>query len=244
MPTKQPTLPQYFNLLNETDKYQYRVLQTYFYSQTQKNLRNKRIESFQQALEKVKSFALRGRDDDWLRCLVCGIFWIPQGLVVNTQYLKLILLKCKSSINGSLQKMGYNTYITKNEIAQSLFQSLPIFKGFLFKNELRKWCFRQFSTNATLPSQMVDKTDEINMDETFDYDIDNTMIDNSDFDDEKELHADIKKEATIEYKVPLDSNEGEQIGFQDKELNFLEFANTENSIWDIGDIDNFGTSMI
>ena len=91
---------------------------------------------------------------------------------------------------------------------------------------------------------MVDKTDEINMDETFDYDIDNTMIDNSDFDDEKELHADIKKEATIEYKVPLDSNEGEQIGFQDKELNFLEFANTENSIWDIGDIDNFGTSMI
>ena len=107
------------------------------------NLRNKRIETFNEAIQEIKKYAVRGTPDDWKRCLVCGILWLPNGIAINTHQLRLILFKCKSSINGSLLQMGYDITCGRSESANTISSEFSILKE--MPTEIRQWTVRKKS---------------------------------------------------------------------------------------------------
>jgi hypothetical protein len=82
------------------------------------------LDQFADAAATARSFCIRSDDDDWKRCLVCGIFWYSEGLCVNTAQLKLLIGKSKSSINGALAKMGFEqvpvTYARDGDLMQTM----------------------------------------------------------------------------------------------------------------------------
>jgi hypothetical protein len=54
----------------------------------------------QNILTTVRNFVMWNETDDWKRALVCGICWLNADIAINTRQLRLLLSKCKSSINS------------------------------------------------------------------------------------------------------------------------------------------------
>ena len=143
-------LPNFWNLLSELDRYQYNMLRASFSAaQCNKNQRNKRVENFTETLEAIKRYCCRGDANDWRRSLVCGVCWLPEGIAINTRQLKILIFKCKSSINGSLHKMGLSVNLGRTEAANAIVMSIPYLKDNL--NELRQWTVRQTGAQCVSP---------------------------------------------------------------------------------------------
>lgn len=142
--------PKYFNLLNEEDQEQYTRLRSTLSSHICRNRRGKRLETFAEMLNAIKTFCIKGDSDDWKRCLVCGVCWLSNGIAINTRQLGLLIDKCKSSINGSLQKMGYSTLQSRSESAGPLAEAIPELKNNF--SELREWTVRLFLARTPQPN--------------------------------------------------------------------------------------------
>ena len=152
-------IPRFWWTLSEQDKYQYQCLQLALSVGVNKNQRNQRLSSFKKCIDAVKSFAIRGDCNDAVRCYVCGIIWINDAIAVNTHYLKHLIGKCKSSINGSLQKMGYNNNMSRSESANTILQMFPSLKE--SGDEIRKWSVRRFGPPSKPVVQKSPKTVEL-----------------------------------------------------------------------------------
>jgi hypothetical protein len=133
-------LPRYWELLPDEDKEQYQKLKEYFVAGNFRHTRNARLEQFDSILDKIRQYAERGDDNDWRRFLVCGVCWLDNAIAINTRQLLLLVAKCKSSINGSLQKMGYTTHVSHSESWKVLFPRIPALQGHF--PELRQWSVR------------------------------------------------------------------------------------------------------
>ena len=133
--------PRYFELLSDEDKESYMKLKTQLSSPNCKNRRNKSHEVFKEIVASIKRFSIKGDDSDWKRSLVCGVLWLDHSIAINTHQLRLLITKCKSSINGSFQALGYGTVPTGTEASNELLSKFP----FLRNNfaELRQWTVRQ-----------------------------------------------------------------------------------------------------
>lgn len=133
-------IPQYWELLSESDKIMYQQLKQEFTASSAKRVRNTRLETFDGILETIRGFTERGDENDWKRYLVCGVCWMENAIAINTRQLRLLVSKCKSSINGSLQKMGYTTNMSHSESWKILFPHIPMLKDHFA--ELRQWTIR------------------------------------------------------------------------------------------------------
>jgi hypothetical protein len=132
--------PQYWEFLSDIDKATYLQLKRDFTEASLRHARNTRLETFDGILEAIRHFAERKDDHDWRRFLVCGVCWIDNAIAINTRQLRLLVSKCKSSINGSLQKMGYTTNMSHSESWKILFPHIPLLKDHF--SELRQWTVR------------------------------------------------------------------------------------------------------
>lgn len=151
------SVPQYWDLLNEDDRECYLKLKKELSVENIKKGRNSKLDSFEGILDTIKAFVIKGNDNDWKRCLVCGICWMDESIGINTRQLRILLSKCKSSINGSLQKMGYTTNMSHAESWKILFPHIPLLKDHF--NELRQWTIRQKgSPNQRSTKSKQDKT--------------------------------------------------------------------------------------
>lgn len=149
-------LPRYFSILSDYDKYQYNCLRATLSIHFSKNQRNKRIENFSEILEMIKRFCIRNDGDDWRRCLVCGFCAIPNGIAISTKQLKLLIFKSKSSINGSLHKMGYTASGGRPELTNHLLSAIPLMRDDI--SELRQWTIRiakSYSDSLTSENQSI-----------------------------------------------------------------------------------------
>jgi hypothetical protein len=81
---------------------------------------------------------------------VCGVCWLLNGIVINNRQLEILIDKCKSSINGSLQKMGCSMLQSRNESSGSLSEAIPLLKNNF--NELREWTVRLFIAATPQPT--------------------------------------------------------------------------------------------
>ena len=144
--------PQYWELLSEEDKNGFMEMQQEFSSGVLKRVRSSRAETFDEILEVIKKYCVRNDDDDWKRYLVCGVCWMDSAIAINTRQLRILVCKCKSSINGSLQKMGYSTNMAHSESWKILFPKIPLLKDHF--PELRKWTIR-YKPSEVVPQQQV-----------------------------------------------------------------------------------------
>ena len=135
------SLPNFFHLLSEYDRIQYSYLRMNLSTPLNKNQRNKRVETFADSLSAIKLFCVRGDQDDWKRCLVCGVAWLGDNVAINTRQLRLLIFKCKSSINGSLLKMGFNVTVGRTETSHEIVQQFPIIRD--NTSEIRQWTIRR-----------------------------------------------------------------------------------------------------
>jgi len=134
------TAPQYWDFLCDLDKTQYIELKRDFTGSNVKRQRGGECETFDGVLDSIRAFAERDDENDWRRFLVCVVCWLDSAIAINTRQLRLLVSKCKSSINGSLQKMGYCTNTSHSESWRVLFPHIPLLKDQFC--ELRRWTIR------------------------------------------------------------------------------------------------------
>ena len=135
---KQP--PPHYELLSEADKDTYQRLFAAISAPSNRNKKNKRADDFQEIIDALCLFINHDEEDRWKRCLVCGLFPFEGGMAVNTSALKKLILKCKSSINGSFKAIGYPNVTTKSACCQELLNGIPFLKNNFM--ELRQWTVR------------------------------------------------------------------------------------------------------
>jgi hypothetical protein len=133
-------IPDLSRLLSDADRAAYISLKHAVHSLARVPVRNNRVEAFNEALDIVRDFAVRGDASDWKRCMVCGIFWLQDGLAVNMRRLRVLIPRCKSTINHSLRLMGFTEALPRVESARDLKAVLP--SSIDFTDELRNWTVR------------------------------------------------------------------------------------------------------
>ncbi|EAX97545.1 hypothetical protein TVAG_006760 [Trichomonas vaginalis G3] len=142
-------IPNFWDLLSETDKNSYKTLKLALDASISKRNRGHRMEAFDSVLNAIHRFAERHDENDWRRFLVCGLCWMDNMIAINTRQLRLLISKCKSSINGSLHKLGYTTNQSHTESWKYLFDRIPYLKDNF--PELRQWTLRsRASTNQQI----------------------------------------------------------------------------------------------
>lgn len=136
-------MPVFWDLLNNADKEAYNKMRIALSSPACKHRRHHSNELNREIVNTIKSFVVRNDADDWKRALVTGIVWLPNAIAINTRQLRLLLSKCKSSINALFQKLGYYTIPTTNDYSSSIISCFPLLKDNF--PELRKWTIRLIS---------------------------------------------------------------------------------------------------
>ncbi|KAH0792556.1 potassium/sodium hyperpolarization-activated cyclic nucleotide-gated channel 1 [Histomonas meleagridis] len=143
--TPQKSTPAHWELLTPEDQHGYEMLQKALASPECKNRRNKSNETFIEVLNTIKNYVVRGDEGDIKRSLVCGIVWLESGIAINTHQLSPLIHKCKSSINGSFQSLGYGTIPTGSDSSNELLSTFPFMRANF--SELRQWTIRQKITD-------------------------------------------------------------------------------------------------
>ena len=144
--TSPKSTPAYWDRLTPEDKHGYEMLQKALSSPECKNRRNKSNETFLEVLNMIKNYVVRGDGNDIIRSLVCGIVWLESGIAINTHQLSPLMHKCKSSINGSFQSLGYGTIPTGSDSSNELLSTFPFMRANF--SELRQWTIRQKITDV------------------------------------------------------------------------------------------------
>ncbi|OHT05685.1 hypothetical protein TRFO_05824 [Tritrichomonas foetus] len=133
--------PEYFDYLTDEEKEQYHMLQKNVGAPENRYTRNRRLATLRESFEEIRKFCIRNDENDWKRCMVCGICWFNNNIAINIRQLRMIINKSKSTINGALAKMGYVTVPTKGDDANELISTIPYLDGKYF--EMRQWTIRK-----------------------------------------------------------------------------------------------------
>lgn len=149
--------PLHLELLSPADIKDYLVMRGNFSVEVNKSKKGERRESFINTLKIIRSYIERNDFNDWKRAMVCGIIFLnpdnnrccqanflSSAVAINIQQLRLLLGKCKSSINGSLQQLGYQSLSSSpigSKLHEEVLRKVPYFQQDL--SELKKWTFRE-----------------------------------------------------------------------------------------------------
>jgi hypothetical protein len=91
-----PHRPDYWHILNQSDQIKYHQLQHTIDPVAFRAIHVHTSIKLPLILAQIKDFAIRHDDDDWKRCLVCGIVWLTDAVAVSTRQLSLLIGKSKS----------------------------------------------------------------------------------------------------------------------------------------------------
>lgn len=131
--------------LSEEDRNKFVRLRHHFH-QMQKTVKDHCYSSFSTELEFVIEFTdytSTGRED---RCAIAGLAIAGPFIAVNTRQLMSFLGRCKSSINGSLQNLGYQSLRSKTKSRECVLAILPSFEH--DASILRQWTVRRVTESA------------------------------------------------------------------------------------------------
>ncbi|OHT15220.1 hypothetical protein TRFO_42634 [Tritrichomonas foetus] len=137
-------------ILTSDDYKQYLSLKETLCSKICRNCRNRRVESFSEMLAALNCFVNRSTDDIWKRSLVCGIGWYHGYVCVNIRQMSSLLEKCKSSINGSMQRLHLLVLQNRQETTKILLDALPFLRS--NSDMLKMWSVRHYVPQASIVS--------------------------------------------------------------------------------------------
>jgi hypothetical protein len=144
-------LPQYWNLQVDSDKVTYLKIQHTLSSSVCKHQRHHANDLNKEILNSLQTFIMRNDPDDWKRGLVCGICWVRGAIAINIRQLKILLARCKSSVNSMFLNIGYTTVPTDTQYTIALSEFFPGLKGNF--GALRRWTIRILK-NEPLPPRV------------------------------------------------------------------------------------------
>lgn len=132
--------------LSQDDKSEYLRIREEFRKNQKVSSKDRRVVTFRKELLTVLQFLERGTDNLETRCILTGICFAGPIVCVNTRQLKSFLCRCKSSINGSFQQLGYLALKTKSKTRNCVLAVLPSLLD--HQNILRQWTVRVVSDEA------------------------------------------------------------------------------------------------
>ena len=144
---EEPTInPVFWDKLSAEDKAEFNSLKNQFHQNFNSYGKDRRVVTFANELMSVLKFIDRDSMHREERSILTGVCFAGPLICVNTRQLKTFLGRCKSSINGSLQQMGYIALRTKAKARNCIISILkPL------SNEpsiLRQWTVRCASENT------------------------------------------------------------------------------------------------
>ena len=131
--------------LSEEDKTSFLRLRQHFH-QMQKTIKDHCSSSFSQEISSVIKYIDSSPNSRENRCAVAGLAIAGPFIAVNTRQLMSFLGRCKSSINGSLQNLGYQSLRSKTKARECVLSILPSFEK--DASLLRQWTVRCATENA------------------------------------------------------------------------------------------------
>ena len=155
------SFPTYWDILPNADRASYILLRQKINQENQNSKNsNNCITTFEEQLKMIREFAERKDMHDWKRFLVCGICWKGELLGVNTRQLRFLIKKCKSAINSSLQRMGYQVCHSNELKPWTVFSPMiPYINTNM--SELRQWTIRINTKNIKAKIEVCSKFKEI-----------------------------------------------------------------------------------
>jgi hypothetical protein len=141
-----PVPASYWTLLSQEDRSEYIRLRNGFHHGQKISSKDRRTVTFGRELTIVLQFLERIPENLEARSVGAGVCFAGSVACVNTRQLKGFLKRCKSSINGSFQQLGYIALRTKSKARQCVTTVLPS-----LQNEpsiLRQWTVRVVSADA------------------------------------------------------------------------------------------------
>jgi hypothetical protein len=141
------TPPDFWSALTHTDQLDYIQLRRLILSAQARVHPLNRPLTFAEIFELIRIYTTANAIQYSARCSVCGLCELPEGLAVNSRQLRFLLGRCKSSINRSLQIMGYVADLGRAETMAVIDRTFPFIRGNL--SELRKWSVRQKTASTT-----------------------------------------------------------------------------------------------
>lgn len=81
--------------------------------------------SFTQEIQMIINFVERLPDNRDVRAINAGFAFFGAYICINTRQLKKVMSRCKSSINSSLQSLGYSSIKTKSKTFECLRTVIP-----------------------------------------------------------------------------------------------------------------------
>ncbi|OHS96984.1 hypothetical protein TRFO_36877 [Tritrichomonas foetus] len=137
---------QYWNAISQEDRNEFLRLRNNFHHGQKISSKDRRIITFSKELNIVLRFLERSEDNQEARCVLCGVCFVGPIVCVNTRQLKSFLSRCKSSINGSFQQLGFVALRTKAKARNCVLTALPSLQN--HQNILRQWTVRYASDDA------------------------------------------------------------------------------------------------
>lgn len=131
--------------LSEFDKCRYNDLKLYFRRQQKEHLKERKTTPFASEIISILQYVdqtSHGRDN---RCIVTGIGFSGPFICVNTQQLKNLVCRCKSSINSGFQQIGYDAVRNKTKAREVILATIPTLKT-------EPVCIRQWTVRCATES--------------------------------------------------------------------------------------------
>lgn len=135
----------FLDFLVEADRKRYLELRSTFCSDKMRYQRFKRMDTFDLILEELRRFCIKNDEDNWKRCLVCGVCWLNGYTGINVKQLRILTDKSKSNINGVLAKLGY-VIVQNTQHKKDLIEAIPFLRGNYL--EQRFWTIRLNPLNS------------------------------------------------------------------------------------------------
>jgi len=134
---------QYWGALSQEDRNEFIRLRASFHHGQKISSKDRRIVTFSKELTVVLKFLERSSENMENRCILAGVCFVGPIVCVNTRQLKAFLSRCKSSINGSFQQLGFVALRTKSKARNCVLTALPSLQN--NQNILRQWTVRYAS---------------------------------------------------------------------------------------------------
>ena len=136
--------------LSDTDKENFDRLRLMFQEQTKPITRDRKSQLFQKEIQSVLEYIESSPDARENRSIVTGLGFTGPFICVNTRQFKNLMGKCKSSINGCFQEIGYIAVKTKPKARAVILSVLPSLQG--DPGAQRQWTVRYHPGNPIFSS--------------------------------------------------------------------------------------------
>ncbi|KAH0790285.1 hypothetical protein GPJ56_005858 [Histomonas meleagridis] len=140
--------PVFWNRLPKEDQVEFARLRTQLHQYQKSYGKDPRVVTFRKELNAVLNFIERDEAHREERSILTGIAFAGPFICVNTRLLKQFLGRCKSSINGGFQQMGYVAIRTKTKARNCIVAVMHSLTS--EPSLLRQWTVRGASPNAEI----------------------------------------------------------------------------------------------